>query len=503
MARLPFNPDNLPDRDAGPPAQREQRRYGSLAGPAPLSVTQLTDLIKRVLADRTPSPVRVVGEVSNFSDRNHWYLSLKDEQNVIACVMWASAARKTDFRPEHGQQVLATGRLDYYGPQGRLQLYIDKLEPIGLGALEQRFRQLCDELRGLGYFADENKQPMPPFPEHIAVVTSAKGAALQDVINTARQRWAGIRLSHVDVLVQGADAAPDIARAIRALGQQHEALKLDAIILTRGGGSLEDLWAFNERLVADAVRDCPIPIAAAIGHETDTTIAELVADLRCSTPTQAAARLVPDAAGECQHLDQLAHRLSLSLRRRAEHARTRLEAAARHAFFRRPVESLDQHRERLAADVRHLTAALRDRLANLRAALSDMQHALARIEPMSRLRVARQQLVAHERHLRATMTQRATTQRHRLDALARQLNAIDPHHVLARGYSYTTTPAGDLLRSPNQVHPGDAIVSHLADGKIHSRVTASDAPRLKSSASDKKPPRRQTGGDDQASLFGD
>lgn len=505
MGRLPFDPSKITPPETGAPARREAARYGQFDAARPLTVTQVAELIKRVLADRTPSPLRVVGEVSNFSDRKHWYLSLKDEQAVISCVMWAAAAAKAGFTPRQGQQVVASGRLDYYGPQGRLQMYIDRLEPVGEGALEIQFRQLCDELRGLGYFADERKRPMPAFPQHIAVVTSASGAALQDVINTARGRWAGIRLSLVDVLVQGASAAPDIARAIQALGRQHEALGLDAIILTRGGGSLEDLWAFNERAVADAVYRCPIPIAAAIGHETDTTIAELVADLRCSTPTQAAARIVPDAAAESQHIDQLAHRLSTALRRRAEHARTRLDAAARHPIFRRPTETVDRWRVRLADDRKHLSAAMRKRLDAWRHDLAEHQHALAHIEPVSRLRVAHQQLHTHQRQLAQALRHRLAAQRQRLDALERQLRAIGPDNVLQRGYSITTTAAGEVLRAAKQVKPGDAIVSRLADGSIASQVTgepASPPPPpspLKKKTSRRTAPRKKD--DDQPGLF--
>jgi len=242
MSRLPFDPDRLPPADAGKSARRESARYGALKTDRPLTVSQTADLIKRVLADRTPSPVRVIGEISNFSERQHWYLSLRDDANVLNCVMWASAARKCDFSPRDGQEVIAAGRLDYYGPQGRLQLYIDGLEPVGQGALEQRFRELCDEFRQLGFFDEDAKQPLPPFPQRIAVVTSESGAALQDVIRTTKQRWAGCQLLLADVRVQGEGAADQIARTVRALSAQREALSIDAIILTRGGGSIEDLW---------------------------------------------------------------------------------------------------------------------------------------------------------------------------------------------------------------------------------------------------------------------
>lgn len=193
--------------------QRERARLGDKKSEA-MSVSQLTLLVKDTLAQHTPQPVRVVGEIGDFNERKHWFLSLKDEDNVVNCVMWASAAKKVRFSPQRGMQVLATGRLDYFGPQGRLQLYLDKLEPVGEGALELRFRQLCDELRAAGYFDEGRKRALPMFAERIAVVTSASGAALQDVIRTAAGRWPGCRLVLVDVWVQGAEAAPQIARAL-------------------------------------------------------------------------------------------------------------------------------------------------------------------------------------------------------------------------------------------------------------------------------------------------
>ena len=407
MARLPFDPSRIKPQEPAKPALREQARYGEFATERPLTVTQVCELIKRVVADRTPSPLKLVGEVSNFSERGHWYFSLKDDANVLPCVMWAAAARKCGFAPERGQQVVATGRLDFYGPQGKLQMYVEQLEPVGQGTLELKYRQMCDELRKLGYFEESRKKPMPLFPAHIAVVTSANGAALHDVIRTSRQRWGGIRLTLVDVRVQGAAAAPEVARAIDALSQRHRELAIDAVIITRGGGSLEDLWAFNERIVADAIFRCHVPTIAAIGHETDTTIAELVADLRCSTPTQAAARLVADSRAERQRLAQASSRLSSSLRRRAEHARVRLEKLSHHPLFRRPGDVfIAARRQRLEHLAHRAQATMRHRLSHLRDRLNAARHAVGQIEPMGCLRLASHQLQDAEHRLAAAPADR-------------------------------------------------------------------------------------------------
>ena len=477
MSRLPFDASRVRPADPGKPALREQARYGEFDTTRPLTVTQVCDLLKRVLADRTPSPLKMVGEVSNFSDRTHWYFSLKDEQNVVPCVMWSSGARKCGFVPERGQQLVATGRLDFYGPQGKLQLYVDQLEPVGQGVLELKYRQLCEELKGQGYFDEARKRPMPHFPQHIAVVTSANGAALHDVIRTARQRWAGIRLTLIDVRVQGASAAPEVAAAIGALSAAHRRLAIDAIILTRGGGSLEDLWAFNERVVADAVLRCEVPIAAAIGHETDTTIAELVADLRCSTPTQAAARLVADGRAERQRLEQAGSRVGSALRRRAEYARARLEKVSHHVFFRRPGELTAPRRQGLEHLSQRLRSAALHRVAALRETLNHARHEIGRIEPVSCLNVGRHRVEDASRRLASAIRLAAAGRRQRIDETQRVLKAIGPANVLRRGYTYTTDAQGRLIQSVHQVTAGERIVTHVTDGQIESTVGGGDIDR--------------------------
>ncbi|MEM9418887.1 MAG: exodeoxyribonuclease VII large subunit [Planctomycetota bacterium] len=399
----------------------------------PLSVGELAGQIKAALTDNLPRRIRVVGEVSNLSDRNHWFFSLKDQDASIRSVMFASAARKVGFPVRDGLEVVATGRIDFYDAQGSVQLYVDKLEPVGEGARELALRAMIEELRGLGYFDLEHKKPLPAVPRKIAVVTSRSAAALQDVINTAQQRWAGCELVLVDVRVQGDDAAPQIAAALEELSQNGAAQGIDAIILTRGGGSIEDLWAFNERIVADAVYDCSLPIVAAIGHETDTTVAELVADLRCATPTQAAMTLVPDRAVLEQQVDQLARRMSLALQRRDEVARHRLDAAARHPLFSQPQRFVDDARQRV------------DRLSE---------------------------------QLAASLPRRVGDERKRLDAMARTLDAVSPTNVLKRGYSYTMV-GGKLLRNAGDAAPGSTLTTVLADGEVRSTVEGGEAPAPK------------------------
>ena len=415
-----------------------------------MTVSQVSAAIKVAVAEALPPKLRVIGEVSNFSNRAHWFFSLKDDQTALRCVCFASVARRIGLPLRDGMEVIATGRIDYYESQGQLQLYIERLEPVGEGALELRFRALCDELRQLGYFDPDRKRDLPLMARSIAVVTSRSAAALQDVIDTASRRWPGCRLVLCDVRVQGEQAAGEIAAAIDDLSQRGAALGIEAVILTRGGGSVEDLWAFNERIVADAVYRCRLPIAAAVGHETDTTIAELVADARCATPTQAAMMLIPDREALGHQLHQVSARLSLLVRRRYETARQRLEAAMRRPFLQRPQALYDPLVERLDG-------------------LTDRVHAAAQ----RRLEAAQQQLTA----------------------LQRQLGSVGPTQVLQRGYSYTLGPRGQVLRRVAQVGSGDRITTVLADGRIASRVESDADP------APPKPKRRRQTDADQLGLF--
>ncbi len=469
MSRLPFSSEPEPITSATDEGKTSGATSGATSGGGGTSggeawsITQLAGRIKGALTDGLPARIRVVGEISNLSDRNHWFFSLKDQAASIRCVMFASAARRLSFPARDGMEVLAVGRVDFYDAQGSVQLYVERMEPVGQGAREAALRALMEELRGRGYFEIERKKRLPAVPRRIAVVTSSSAAALQDVIDTAARRWGGCQLLLYDVRVQGADAAGQIAAALRLLGEQGAALGIDAVLLTRGGGSIEDLWAFNERIVADAIFDCSLPVVAAIGHETDTTVAELVADVRCATPTQAAMTLIPDRAAMTEQVQQLARRMSLVLRQRLDVSRHRLAAVARHTLFTQPRRLVADARRRVDQDAQRLDAALPRRLAEAR---------------------------------------------RRIDGLHRTLEAVGPTNVLRRGYSYTLIGEGKLLRRAADATPGSALTTVLADGKVRSTVAGGSGgegalPGEKSPA----PPRprklrpRKNPGTDEPTLF--
>lgn len=469
MPRLPFPEEPRRDVSSGvPPAAPPAT--APPAGPRPLTVSALALLIKTVFSEALPDRVRVVGEVSNLSDRTHWFFSLKDEAATIRCVCFASNARRIRTPVRNGMEVVVTGRVDFYEGQGHTQLYVDNIEPVGQGALELRLRQLMEKLRQLGYFDEQRKRPLPLVPRRVAVVTSRSAAALRDVIHTAQRRWPGCRLALYDVRVQGDGAAEQIAAAIATLSRHGKRLGIDAIILTRGGGSIEDLWAFNERAVADAIYRCDIPIVAAIGHETDTTIAELVADLRCATPTQAAMRLVPDAVALHHQVHQLQRRMALLTQRRLEHARHRVHAAARHTLFRAPQRLLLEARQRLARDAQRFALVLPRRLGPLRERLG-RDHARLLAALRARSGPARRQLDALARRLAPLPQRRLDAARGALQLIARRLDAVGPRQVLERGYTYTLRPDGRLLRHPDQTTTGDLLTTVTAGGPVRSRVT--------------------------------
>jgi exodeoxyribonuclease VII large subunit len=437
--RLPFDPQHA----AGPPGPAPPRKESIRC----LSVTQLATLIRATLETGMALPVAVRGQVSNLSAREHWYFSLKDQEAVVHCVAWASSVRRFGFTPRDGDEVIAAGHVGHYPRSGRTQLYVEALRPAGEGELERRFRAMCEELRRLGYFDEARKRPLPAFPRRIAVVTSAQGAAAGDVIATAAQRCRAVGLLLVDVRVQGPAAAAEIAAAVRWVDANRDRLGVDALLLTRGGGSLEDLAAFNERPVADAIHACCLPVVAAIGHESDTTVAELVADLRASTPTQAAMRLVPAAAELLQEVEHVEHRLVTLVRGVIQQRSERLRLVQMHEIFRRPRRWLEGQAERLQQRGRHLRGLVDGRVAVSAQALAQ---AGARLERAG---------AALLRHRRA-----------RLEDRVERLAAVDPRLVLRRGYSYTTDQRGRVIRSVAGAEPGQVLVTHLADGELRSVV---------------------------------
>ncbi len=477
--RLPFDPKKM----AAAKPRATESAPAPKASDAPITVSQLAGRIGSAIAAGLPDRVRVIGQVSGFRERTHWYFDLKDAESIVNCVVFASAAKRIRFTPTIGQEVVLSGRVEFYGKQGRVTLIADRVEPVGAGALDIAFRRLVEEIRALGWFDDSRKRPMPAFPQRVAIVTSRTGAALQDVLDTLRRRSPWVDVLLLDARVQGEGAAQEVADAISWLGAHYQRLAIDAILVTRGGGSMEDLWAFNERIVAEAIVRSPVAVIAAIGHETDTTIAELVADLRCATPTQAAMRLAPDRAALLDQLSSLQSHLRAAIARTTDRSRD-LDQLARHL----KLAMVARLRERVR-DIEELSSRLeRQRpVAVLASRRARLDRAGDRLNVAARAAVERHDLRALDHRLRASLAIRVQQERSRFEAIARQLDAVGPQRVLARGFSYTRREDGTLVRSRADARPGDRLLTRVSDGDVRSIVDGSAPSRVREASSSPRP----------------
>lgn len=485
-----------------PPAPMEAA-HGS-PQPTPLTVSQLTAQIDRAIKSGVPGSVLVKGEVSNFKEHRgsgHLYFTLKDAASCVACVMWKSDAERVKFEARDGMELLATGRVAVYATQGKYQLYVTRLQPLGQGALELAFKQLHARLDAEGLFAPERKKPLPIYPSRIALATSRATAALQDMLKVlGRYPW--VRLCIVNVPVQGDGAAEKIADALKRLSRPGARCgNVDLILLARGGGSLEDLWAFNEEIVARAVANSRIPIITGIGHEIDTSIADLIADYHAHTPTEAAQVAVMHWRKAGPDIAAHAGRLHRAMRGLTAHARRRLELIERHETFRRPRDRVDQLRQflddrqrslqlageglvqrlhrRIETTEQGLAAAGNERLRREHERLSRLNAALSERHPRHAAGLATARVAALDARLSAVMINCLKRQTLKVDLLARHLTAVGPEQVLQRGYSITTfKKGGKVVRSAGQVRPGDRLITRLADGKLESTAEDPNQPGL-------------------------
>ncbi|MDY6913348.1 MAG: exodeoxyribonuclease VII large subunit [Planctomycetota bacterium] len=418
--------------------------------PKMLSVSSLIASVKDALAEAFPQSVTVVGELSNVKHHTsgHLYFRLKDETAAIDAAMFRGYAGKLKFRPEDGLEVVLEGRVDVYDVRGQLQLYVERMTPKGSGALELAFRQLREKLHREGLFDPGRKKAIPRFPRAIGVVTSPTGAAIRDIRRTLGRRWPAAKVYLLGVLVQGASAAEEIARAVRLLDANAGRYEIDTIIVARGGGSLEDLWAFNEPAVARAIFSASVPVISGVGHETDVTIADLVADLRAPTPTAAAELAAPDAEEIRRHVANLAGRLARSMAEDIAAGRSALKAIHRSVVFRDPAGRFRVAAQRVDELSHRLRAGMIGHVTAYRRRLEPAGVKLAGLHPRHRLKLARQQI----------------------SAAARQLEAMSYRNVLRRGFAVTRDASGKILRSAAGVRTGDGIETELADGKIRSVV---------------------------------
>jgi exodeoxyribonuclease VII large subunit len=346
------------------------------------TVSQVNSLIKEILENNLPGRLTITGEITDWKlhHSGHCYFSLKDENAVLPCVMWKSSFGKLKFRPENGLAIFGTGYISVYELQGKYQFYIESMEPAGKGALWLAYEQTKNRLAEEGLFDKAHKKPLPKYPKRIGILTSESGAAVRDIEKSIFDRWSCV-LCLYPVPVQGEGAAAEIAAAIRDINRRNKKLKLDILIVGRGGGSMEDLWAFNEEVLARAIFDSKIPVISAVGHEIDTTIADLVADMRASTPTRAGVVAVPDKKEVLKVLTDMERRLAREIDSRLELSAERLQTLLASSVFRNPLLPVRNREQQLDEMGGTLEELIRDMLASAREKLREYYEQVVKIEP--------------------------------------------------------------------------------------------------------------------------
>jgi len=441
-----------------------------------LSVTDLTRRVKDLLEEKFPS-LWVEGEISNLRSPSsgHVYFTLKDANAQLAVVLFRGVAAKVGFALKDGLQVIAFGDVSVYERSGQYQLVARQLLPKGLGALQLAFEELKQRLAKEGLFDTARKKPIPTLPQHIGLVTSPTGAAIRDFLNIIGRRFPNVHIVINPVRVQGEGAANEIAAAIDEFNALHAAgrLPLDVLIVTRGGGSLEDLWAFNEEVIARALACSKIPTISAVGHEIDFTISDFVADLRAPTPS-AAAELVVKAKDEyTRQIKQYGARLQKDLRLQLAEARQRFSTLASSYVFRRPTETIRQYQQQLDDYAHRLRRAPGATVAAHHARLKAAAGKFKLLSPQAMLVNWRQRLGSHEQRFQAAWARRTQAMRHRLGQASTKLDLLSPNATLQRGYSITVLPeTGRIVRSVTHVQPGTNISTKVLDGTFGSVVSS-------------------------------
>ncbi|MFP4036514.1 MAG: exodeoxyribonuclease VII large subunit, partial [Desulfobacteraceae bacterium] len=446
----------------------------TLEGPAPrvYTVTALTEEIRELLEGAFRF-IWLEGEISNFRSpaSGHYYMGLKDERSQIRAVMFRPQVRYLKFRPEDGMKVLAQGRIGVYEPRGEYQLVLDYLEPLGVGALALAFEQLKRKLAAEGLFNEEIKRPLPFMPGRVAVVTSPTGAAVRDFLKVIHRRFANIDITVVPVRVQGEHAAAEIIAALETVNQELDA---DVIVLTRGGGSLEDLWAFNDEGLARAIRASGIPVVSAVGHEVDVTIADLAADLRAPTPSAAAEMLVVEKEALVKRLHDLGGRLVSGVRGGVLHRTRHLEQLA--ARLRDPRKSVERAWLRLDETSGRLGRAVQLIIREQRGRLASTGRSLLLASPGEAAKSRRRELEYMKKSLQGAMDRVVSANNGRLSLAEANLKALDPLAILRRGYSVTRTlPEKKVVRRSSEVEPQDRVLVTLADGELECTVEKTNA----------------------------
>lgn len=434
-----------------------------------LSVSSLTKYLK-LKFDRDPYLERVylTGQVSNFRQRpNHQYFSLKDDKAVIQATMWAGVYRQLGFALEEGMQVNVIGRIQLYEPSGSYSIIIEKAEPDGIGALAIQFEQLKKKLTAAGYFDSRHKQPLPRFVKKIGVVTSPSGAVIRDIINTVERRFAGVEILLFPTKVQGQGAAEEIAANIALANQQAE---VDLLIVGRGGGSIEDLWAFNEEIVVQAIFESRLPVISSVGHETDVTLADFVADQRAATPTAAAELATPVSKTDLlAGLLDWDKRLYQASQRQLQVLNQRLQQASQSVVFRQPERLYDGYVQKLDYLTNRLTDRMTSHLTSQQQLLTQSQQRLLGLGLPVRLKASQEKISQLERLLLSNMSNQYDRQVSRFQRAQEALLSLDTQKIVERGYALVQNHQ-TIIDSVQKVQAGDSLELVMRDGYLEVEV---------------------------------
>jgi exodeoxyribonuclease VII large subunit len=432
------------------------------------TVSDLTARIRELLF-KNFTDIIVQGEISNcrVASSGHIYCTLKDERAQVRCVFFKQQQRGMKFHPEDGLQVMVRGSISVYEARGEYQIYVESLEPVGRGALQLAFEQLKKRLELEGLFDAAKKKPLPLLPSRIGLVTSSAGAAVRDVVRILKRRFPNVHLTLYPVRVQGVEAAAEIVEALRFFGRKRV---VDVILLVRGGGSLEDLWSFNEESVARAIAASAIPVISGVGHETDFTIADFVADVRASTPSAAAELVVQTRREFDKHVADLQQSLSKLMRYRLSELSRRVHELAGRRGLRRPVDLLRQQRQRSDELTSRLAVGLRARLDLSRRRFGTAQLRIRSFDFRAKLATLRLRLENQSHDLRVRADRLLRSKRQHLERLSLQLQERSPLKVLERGYAIATDAAGNVLRDAAQVAVGDSVSVRLHRGRLTTEV---------------------------------
>ncbi|HBH7874463.1 TPA: exodeoxyribonuclease VII large subunit [Vibrio parahaemolyticus] len=424
----------------------------------------------RLLLENEMGIVWLVGEISNFSApvSGHWYLTLKDSRAQVKCAMFRGNNRRVTFKPANGNQVLVKARLSLYEPRGDYQLIIESMQPEGDGRLQQEFEELKMKLAAEGLFAQTNKLPLPEHPKRVGVITSKTGAALYDILDVLKRRDPSLPVVIYPTMVQGDDAAIQIAQAIGRANSRNEC---DVLIVGRGGGSLEDLWCFNNEILARTIAASQIPIISAVGHEVDMTIADFVADVRAPTPSAAAELVSRDNSHKDQSLVAKQHKLASAIRYYLAQQKQQSAQLLHRLERQHPSYQLQRQSQQLDELDMRLRRAMQRFIDTRQQAVERKHHRLQLNSPIKHLAQQKSRLERVEHKLMDAMDRKLLTMRHQLAIAAEKLDTVSPLATLKRGYSITQTDQGKVVTSADDVKTGDLLVTRLANGEIHSTVS--------------------------------